>query len=292
MRRMILTLMAGLGFLLPMMAHTVAAKSQDDAFVMVADDAANGAILTDAEGKTLYLFTPDTVAGESACYDKCAENWPPLAAGDAMTLPEGVPGELGSIDRTDGSKQATYNDIPLYYFIKDDEAGDVYGQAVGGVWFVVHPGAELGNYPAAPGEGTPVPASTLKIGFQDELGPFLIDAEGKTVYLYTPDTKAGESACTGECATAWPPVPATDMMLLPPGIQGTLASIDRADGTKQLTYNDIPLYYYAKDDEAGDVYGQEVGDVWYVVTPGMKLGDKPHEGEAHASEEAEATPTG
>ena len=44
----------------------------------------------------------------------------------------------------------------------------------------------------------------------------------------------------------------------------------------QLTYNDIPLYYYAEDNEAGDTTGQDVGDVWFVVTPGMQFGDEPH----------------
>jgi hypothetical protein len=44
-----------------------------------------------------------------------------------------------------------------------------------------------------------------------------------------------------------------------------------------LAYNDIPLYYFAKDQAAGDTNGQEVGDVWYIVPPGMNFGDPPHE---------------
>lgn len=288
MRRLLMVVLAALAVALPYGAHRAAA--QDNASLAVANDAKHGAILTDGEGKTLYLFTKDTTAGQSACDADCAANWPPLAAAEGMTLPEGVPGELGTIDRADGSKQATYNDIPLYYFAKDDEAGDVYGEGVGGVWFVVHPGAELGAYAAAPGEGTPVPAAALNVGFTEELGPYLVDAGGKTVYLFTKDTKAGESACDADCAANWPPVPASEAMTLPAGIQGTLGSLTRDDGSMQLTYNDIPLYYYAKDDEAGDTYGQEVGDVWYVVTPGMKLGDEPHESEEGEEQAAEATP--
>lgn len=263
--------------------------AQESSFLKVSENGANGAILTDAEGKTVYLFTPDTKVGESACYDQCAQNWPPVAPADGMALPEGVPGKLGTIERTDGSQQATYNDIPLYLFAADQAAGDVNGEGVGGVWFVVHPGAEHGPYPAAPGEGTPVPMSTLRVGFTADLGPYLIDSKGMTVYLFTKDTTAGKSACDADCAANWPPVPAGDGMLLPPGIQGTLGSLTREDGSAQLTYNDIPLYHYIKDTEAGDVYGQEVGDVWYIVTPGMKLGDEPHEDEAQM-EEAEATP--
>lgn len=287
MWRLLTVVLFTVTFALPLAAFR--ATAQEEASLRVSQDSAHGAILTDAEGKTVYLFTPDTTAGESACYDQCAENWPPVAPGDELTLPAGVPGALETIERTDGGQQVTYNDIPLYYYAADTAAGDVNGQGVGGVWFVVHPGAELGPYPAAPGEGTPVPAATLEIGFTEDLGPFLTDAEGKTVYLFTEDTVAGESACSGECAVNWPPVPAAEAMLLPPGIPGTLGSLTREDGSTQLTYNDIPLYYYAADTAAGDVNGQDVGDVWYVVPPGMMLGDEPHEGAEHAAE-AEATP--
>jgi predicted lipoprotein with Yx(FWY)xxD motif len=288
MRRLLMVVLAALALALPFAAHRVAA--QEKAFLAVANDAKLGAILTDGEGKTLYLFTKDSTAGESACDADCAANWPPLMSAEGMSLPEGLPGELGTIDRADGTQQATYNDIPLYHFAQDDDAGDVYGEGVGGVWFVVHPGSELGPYAAAPGEGTPVPAATLNFGFTDELGPYLVDADGKSVYLFTMDTKAGESACDADCAANWPPVPASEAMSLPDGIPGTLGSLTRADGSMQLTYNDIPLYHYAADTAPGDVNGQEVGDVWYVVTPGMKLGDEPHESEEHEEQAAEATP--
>ena len=184
---------------------------------------------------------------------------------------------LTAIDRTDGSKQLAYNDIPLYYFLGDKAAGDVNGQTIGGVWFVVSPGSALGTYAPAPGDGTPVPSSTLLVGFTPELGPFLTDAKGMTIYLFTKDTTAGSSACYGDCATNWPPVPAGADVMLPVGVQGTLGSITRTDGTSQLTYNDIPLYYFANDKAAGDTNGQEVGDVWYIVPVGAKLGDPPHE---------------
>jgi len=260
--------------------------AQDEASFKVASDPAVGAFLTDAKGMTVYLFTPDTTKGQSNCSGDCATSWPPVSAADGMTLPAGVPGTLGSINRDDGSKQATYNDIPLYYFAKDSKAGDITGQDVGGVWFVVAPGASFGTYPPTPGKGTPYPASALSVGFTGELGPFLTDAKGMTVYLFTKDTEAGKSACSGDFAANWPAVPADTEMLLPPGIQGKLTSFKRDDGSMQLAYNDIPLYYFAKDAKAGDTNGQEVGDVWYIVTPGMKLGDPPHE----AGAEGTATP--
>ena len=87
-------------------SHAVA---QDTTFLNVAQDPALGAILTDANGMTVYLFTPDTAPDASACYDKCAENWPIVVASENLRLPAGVPGSLGSFDRTDGITQATYN---------------------------------------------------------------------------------------------------------------------------------------------------------------------------------------
>jgi predicted lipoprotein with Yx(FWY)xxD motif len=273
---------------LPLVGHGTAA--QEDSFLKVAQDPAVGSFLTDAEGKTLYLFTPDATPGESTCYDDCAKAWPPLAPAEGMTLPAGVPGELATIERTDGTQQVTYNDIPLYYYAKDDEPGDTYGQGLGGRWFIVPPGATHGPYPVAPGEGTPVPAANLQVGFTEELGPFLTDAKGMTVYLFLKDETAGQSACYDDCAAAWPPVPAADGMMLPPGISGTLSAIDRTDGSQQMTYNDIPLYYYAADTKPGDTTGQDVGDVWYVVTPGMQFGDEPHEADEEGAEAEGATP--
>ena len=71
-------------------------------------------ILTDAAGMTLYLFTNDTTANESACSGGCAENWPPFSPEGDLTLPEGVEGELTRFDREDGTTQVAYNGIPLY----------------------------------------------------------------------------------------------------------------------------------------------------------------------------------
>lgn len=89
-------------------------------------------ILTDAKGMTLYTFDNDK-DGVSACYDACAENWPPLlAAADAK-----AEGEYGLTDRKDGSKQWTYDGKPLYLWVKDTKPGDMTGDGVKGVWHVV-----------------------------------------------------------------------------------------------------------------------------------------------------------
>lgn len=98
-----------------------------------------GDILVDAEGKTLYLFLNDT-DGESTCYDDCEANWPPLVAeGDPVAGDGADASKLGTTERTDGTMQVTYDGRPLYSFAADEAAGDLNGQGIGEVWFVVAP---------------------------------------------------------------------------------------------------------------------------------------------------------
>lgn len=114
-----------------------------------------GEHLVDAEGRTLYVFTND-MPGMSHCFDDCAANWPPyLVEGDELTAGEGITVELGTIDRGDGTLQATLNGWPLYYYAADQAAGDTSGEGVGGVWFVARPDASLpsASASAAPSDG-------------------------------------------------------------------------------------------------------------------------------------------
>ncbi len=91
--------------------------------------------LVDGAGNTLYLFKPDA-QGESTCYDQCEANWPPLTG--TVTAGSGVDaGLIGSVTRTDGSSQVTYNGWPLYLFANDAAPGDTNGQGVNDVWYVV-----------------------------------------------------------------------------------------------------------------------------------------------------------
>ncbi len=109
------------------------------AVVNVGSEASLGSFLVDSKGMTLYLFTKDT-PNTSNCYDGCAAAWPPLLTLGAPTSGAGVDASLlGTTTRTDGSVQVTYNGWPLYYFANDKAAGDVNGEGVQGVWFVVTP---------------------------------------------------------------------------------------------------------------------------------------------------------
>jgi predicted lipoprotein with Yx(FWY)xxD motif len=238
------------------------------ATVSVGKTDALGSFLVDDKGMTLYLFTKDT-PNTSNCYDKCATSWPPLLTTGNPVAGEGVDAsKLGTTKRTDGAVQVTYNGWPLYYFAKDKAAGDVTGQNVGSVWFVVSP---AGDKVEAAAQATEAPvvatgAITINLGKNDKLGSFLVDDKGMTLYLFTKDTP-NTSNCYDKCATAWPPLLITSAAAAGEGVDSSkLGTTKRTDGTIQVTYNGWPLYYYAKDKAAGDVTGQTVGDVWYVVS--------------------------
>ena len=106
----------------------------------------------------------------------------------------------------------------------------------------------------------------LTVANDPTLGAYLVAANGMTLYTYSPDT-TNMSNCTGACATAWPPYAVTGTPAAGSGVSGTLATYTRSDGSTQLTYNGMPLYFYAKDMKVGDTTGEGVGGVWYVVSP-------------------------
>ena len=109
---------------------------------------------------------------------------------------------------------------------------------------------------------------TLNTSSSQALGTFLVATNGMTLYKYTKDTP-GVSNCTGQCATLWPPYTVSSASNLNAGssITGQLGTITRADGTMQLTYNNMPLYFWHNDQKPGDTSGNNVGGVWFVVKP-------------------------
>jgi predicted lipoprotein with Yx(FWY)xxD motif len=111
---------------------------------------------------------------------------------------------------------------------------------------------------------TPAAGATVKTA-TTSLGSVVVDAKGMTLYMYTKDTNgSGTSACTGQCLAAWPPLLATGTPT-GVGVSGTLGTINTPDGKHQVTLNGWPLYYWAKDAKPGDVTGQNVGKVWFVL---------------------------
>jgi predicted lipoprotein with Yx(FWY)xxD motif len=106
-----------------------------------------GSILVDGEGFTLYVFTNDT-DGTSTCYDDCEANWPPVP-GDTAIGADLDASLFGTTARDDGTDQLTVNGMPLYRFTPDEAPGDVNGQGVGGVWFVVGADGNMIEGPSA-----------------------------------------------------------------------------------------------------------------------------------------------
>lgn len=97
-----------------------------------------GDVLVDQAGMTLYMFDKDTQGGPSTCYDQCASAWPPLLTDGAPSAGTGADGGmLGTVERTDGTTQVTYDGWPLYYWAQDTKPGDVNGQGVNEVWWVL-----------------------------------------------------------------------------------------------------------------------------------------------------------
>ncbi len=111
-----------------------------------------GTILVDGDGFVLYVFTVDT-DGVSTCYEGCDSVWPPVPA-DTEIGSDLDASIFGSAARTDGSDQLTINGQPLYRYTPDTNPGDVGGQGVGGVWFVVDAGGNLIGEPEASNSGT------------------------------------------------------------------------------------------------------------------------------------------
>ena len=209
----------------------------------------------DSGGNTLYLYTGDE-RGVSNCYQGCEAAWPPLlTAGDPIAGEGAESGRVGTTTRTDGSSQVTFNGWPLYRFAADEKPSSTMGQNVGGMFFTVS------TYVG------PIQSEALvKVSQHPDLGDILVDASGRSLYLFTADER-NLSNCLGGCATAWPPLITISEPL---GAQGTsagrLGTITREDAYLQVAYNGWPLYYYVLDRKSGDAKGQNSGDIWFVVS--------------------------
>jgi len=124
----------------------------------------------------------------------------------------------------------------------------------------VGPGATVGPSASA------VAGFTLAMANDPTLGAYLTGQGGMTLYVFARDP-GGLSFCSLDCATTWPPLAgATGATITPPaGATGTFSTISRSDGIVQVTYNDMPLYYFSGDSAAGDTKGAGKDGVWYVA---------------------------
>jgi len=121
------------------------------------------------------------------------------------------------------------------------------------------------TFPQAQAEGAKVEVSE-----KEPFGKYLADAEGMSLYLFEADGKLS-STCSDACAQAWPPLLTEGEPTAGEGVdKGMLATFQRTDGSTQVAYNGRPLYYFARDESAGDTKGQDVegfGAEWYLISP-------------------------
>jgi len=116
--------------------NSPASTAQRKIDVMVKNNPTLGNIFTDGNGMTLYTYANDT-KDASTCYGTCALNWPALLVSQSPKIASDlIASKFSVVIRTDGSKQAAFEGMPLYYFARDVKPGDTNGQGIGGVWSV------------------------------------------------------------------------------------------------------------------------------------------------------------
>ena len=129
-----------------------------------------------------------------------------------------------------------------------------------------------GSSYGASSSSTPAPSSggqgSVKLA-STKLGKVLVDGQGRALYLFEAD-KGAMSACSGACATIWPPLTTTGKPTGGPGLTASkLGTTKRSDGATEVTYNGHPLYTYAGDSAPGQTSGQGLDDFgaeWYALS--------------------------
>ncbi len=241
------------------------------------------ATTTGSGGRTLYMlsfdtpgpsydsFQPSAGPAVSTCTGPCSGVWPPLLTKGRPTAGPGVnPRLIGELRRPDGTTQVTYAGWPVYLYFGDLAPGAPAGETNGqylldnmadGVWYEVAPQGGPN-----PGTATLTTADGLLAVSSSAFPPLNPDA---TVYTLSTDTAPGTSSCTGTCAKFWPPV-LTSTAPAETTLTGTVGTIQRPDGTFQVTFNSHPLYFFSQDMNPGDSHGASISTpfgTFSVVTP-------------------------
>lgn len=106
-----------------------------------------------------------------------------------------------------------------------------------------------------------------KVG-TSSLGKIVVNGKGMTAYFFDLDkAHSGVSACSGACAALWPPITSNTTKPKAFGISGMLGTITLKGGKHQVTISGRPIYTYAPDKAPGQVRGQGIQGVWYVISP-------------------------
>lgn len=227
--------------------------------VDVAEISGLGRVLTNQDGRTLYLFAQDSKAPSlSTCLGECARTWPPLLA-TGNVVGGAQRNIVGTLARPDGRVQVTVGGWPVYTFTDDTAPGQANGHRVDDLWFAITPEGKKAGVPAE----VAVKATEIA-GF----GPVLTDQEGHTLYLFTlDDDKPSRSTCDGECAANWPPLLSTGKVTVTGIDRKLVGQVRRADGTRQVTVAGWPVYTFTKDTGPGQTSGHGASGVWFAIEP-------------------------
>lgn len=203
--------------------------------------------------RSLYNLTTDP-PNQSTCFGGCARFWWPLLTSGQPTAGTGVdPKGLGTIQRPDGTLQVTYFGTPVYFFAFDLGPGaksgltngeDSVDQFANGIWYLM----------SASGASAPAPVT---IGSSSSAFGTTLNWNKNPLYMFGSDSSAA-SSCTGLCARTWTPLITTGAPQAAAGsgvAQSMLGTIQRADGSTQVTYNGHPLYTFALDFAGTDGQG-------------------------------------
>jgi predicted lipoprotein with Yx(FWY)xxD motif len=130
--------------------------------------------------------------------------------------------------------------------------------------------------PVLPAAAQTAEAAKVAVEESQQYGPYLTDADGRALYLFTADQQgsgdeAAQSNCYDACAEAWPPlVTGGEPQAGERADKSLIGTIERQNGDMQVTYGGWPLYYFVQDQGAGEATGQDkhgFGGEWYLVTP-------------------------
>jgi len=201
--------------------------------------------------RSLYVLSADP-AGQTSCTGQCAAVWPPLLTDDAPIAGPGVnQAELGVLPRPDGTLQVTYNGRPIYLFSFDLATGAPSGETLGDNF--IDPPA-FGVWDSLAADGLPATPPITVTSETTSSGSTVLAVDGNntplgspsaTAYTFSGDT-ATSSACNGACANAWPPVLTSAPPVAGPGTDASkLGTIQRSDGSFQVTYGSQPLYLFS-----------------------------------------------
>ena len=251
----------------------IASCSDDDNPVNIGsvdlqNSATLGDYLVDGNGKTLYFFTKD-VAGQSQCAAGCLADWPGYYAPDLQPASGISAGDFSTITRSDGSSQTTYKGWPLYYYAGDANAGEVNGEAMGGVWFVAKPNYSvmLANAQLIGQDGKSYTNTYVEGNGETQ---YFVDGLGRTLYTFIQDAFNQNNYTLPDLSNdaVWP-IFYVDIDALPSNLNASDFGEIEVHGNTQVTYKGNPLYYFGGDAARGDNKGVSVPlpGVWPVAGP-------------------------